>query len=532
MWRCSPSARATMISDEQMPASKRRKMASEFDRVRKETFVESMLKSVAETLASDSEFGLNSANRIRTRVEQIASGLDEDTPSAERTSAGRAVVESRFALGHDDAQYLAQAVSVLWAGDGGERLRIVPPAAMPEIMRVASSRGLVRAMAGVLGTKRKEARASIMKGLDLVAWLLQVREIRVAVVHIMKESEVDAVRNASGALEQAYESGNGSTYVKSVMDNNDDKHVNRAVVRELVEAVYMIVDPAGRPSRAVAVLERNMRKVVESAASNSEAVIDVALAMDSVQGIEMTQEDAASEKVVGAGFCPEYDGLGNRLTPREIPNLRQFSAAVFESYRRLSCNHESIVAPREESNVMSDLEYSNASTAGSFDKDKNWYLMNLICPLVDDGDVVPPNQSGKLIQLLEEQGCNETKAPPVLARLLEGQSSRKSRRMKEALEELGNGHDSRCVEIARGTYDPNRRSWLPTRLEPGTKSSFEPRNRPHFCPPRATRLHSCTKQARSSSASAFSEACAASEARTRSPRASRTPWSTTTRASA
>ena len=48
----------------------------EFDRVSKETFVESMLHQIADGLSSDSRFGNNSANRIRCVVEDIAADLN------------------------------------------------------------------------------------------------------------------------------------------------------------------------------------------------------------------------------------------------------------------------------------------------------------------------------------------------------------------------------------------------------------------------------------------------------------------------
>ena len=106
----------------------RARIRTEFDRVNKETFVENMLRQTANALASDSEFGNNSANQIRDRVEDLAEQMTKDDLSTglPQKSAGRAVVEARFALGGDNGQYMSQAVAMLWAGDGGERLRIVP----------------------------------------------------------------------------------------------------------------------------------------------------------------------------------------------------------------------------------------------------------------------------------------------------------------------------------------------------------------------------------------------------------------------
>ncbi len=102
-----------------LPDSKRRRLLTEHDRVKKETFVESMLNQVSDSLASDSAYGYNSANRIRRRVEDIADGMDEDEVAAggSLTSAGRAVLNARFAMGSDDSHYLSHAVYLLWAGD-------------------------------------------------------------------------------------------------------------------------------------------------------------------------------------------------------------------------------------------------------------------------------------------------------------------------------------------------------------------------------------------------------------------------------
>ena len=123
----SPAPRLGVVPTSAGPS--RARIRTEFDRVNKETFVENMLRQTANALASDAEFGNNSANKIRDRVEDLAEEMAKEDPVTRLPlkSAGRAVVEARFALGGDNGQYMSQAVAMLWAGDGGERLRIVPP---------------------------------------------------------------------------------------------------------------------------------------------------------------------------------------------------------------------------------------------------------------------------------------------------------------------------------------------------------------------------------------------------------------------
>eukprot|EP00966_Prymnesium_polylepis_P029000 672452-Prymnesium_polylepis.1 len=173
------------------------RIASEFDNLDKKSFVHSMVVTVGATLAADAECGNNKSNQIRRRMKLIAKTMD-DKNFEEHNSAGRAVLESRFALGYDDAQYMSQAVSLLWAGDGrGESIPLVPATEIPEILRAASSRGLIRGMQKVLDEKRSGAMASILKCLDLVSWLLQIDEVRSAVVDCMEQSQIQEVKAAS-----------------------------------------------------------------------------------------------------------------------------------------------------------------------------------------------------------------------------------------------------------------------------------------------------------------------------------------------
>ena len=212
----------------------------------KDTFVEDMLYHIADTLASDAEFGYNSANMIRDRVEDIAEDMKESK------SASRAVLESRFALGKDDGQYLSQAVSVLWAGDGGERLRVLPPGQVPSILRHASANGVVRAMRNVMGEKIQESKRALSDALSLVAWMMQTTTIRVAVIDYVELSELEDVRKAATFLKSAYESSGAEAatdYVLGLLNDADDDSsgTRRATVQALLDAVYMLTDPAGSP---------------------------------------------------------------------------------------------------------------------------------------------------------------------------------------------------------------------------------------------------------------------------------------------
>jgi hypothetical protein len=415
---------------------KRQRIASEFDNVKKKTFVESMLRGVAETLASDSMYGHNSANQIRHRVEDIASQLDDNVASHESTSAGRAVLESRFALGRDDSQYMAQAVSLLWAGDGGERLRIVPPAAMPEIMRVASSKGLVRGMASVLAKKRKDVRASLLKSLDLVAWLLQIEEVRNSVFDTMSASEFPFVKDQANQIDVAFKTGNkvGFTHIMSLLDgegNDVDRHI---IVRELLEAVYILVDSSGRPSKTVGKLVAGMSRLVHRVEKDSELVVNIAHAIGGLNNVTLTSDDLGvlnDDATDTTAFTTGADVETTFEYEHVQPNVRQFATSTWEAFRRMT--------DKENSNVYERAGRSSESA----DRGKEWHLQQLLSTIWD-------NESACLTNY--EQNLTHTE-------------DRKSKEMTSAIENHLRGVDPICFSAHRSmkydTDDTKKSSMFP-----------------------------------------------------------------------
>ena len=226
--------------------AKKQRISSEFDRVRKETFTESMLRTVADALSSDAPYGSNSANKIRNRVEDIADAVDE-----EKTSAGRAVVEARFAMGSDDSQYLSQAVAMLWAGDGGGGCASCRPlSSRRHAQRVG--RGLVRAMEGVLQRKRKEATGAVWKtrpgGVAAAA-------ARGALVVLDPAQPLRRRQGRGWDHRGQVRRGrrDGRRLRAGAADPRGRQHRRAAaVVTELLKAVHVVADPESNPARIVA----------------------------------------------------------------------------------------------------------------------------------------------------------------------------------------------------------------------------------------------------------------------------------------
>lgn len=242
-------------------ARKRRRILDGAPKDRR-TFVEHMLHSVSDTLRSDAADGYNPASHIRRRMDVIANKVGPD--ATDRSTASRAVLEARFALGKDDSHYLAQAVSLLWAGDGGERLRIVPPTAMPEIMRHASANGIVRAMASVISNKREAATRRLRSALDLAGWLLQMVEVRRAVLHVLNMQTHD---DLAKQIYEKYSSSDadGGAFVRGLGGRDDGPGREAAFL--VLEALYSMVDSSSPPVEIVSRLEESVTTVVAKGAA-------------------------------------------------------------------------------------------------------------------------------------------------------------------------------------------------------------------------------------------------------------------------
>ena len=214
----------------------------------RETFVERLLLHVDEALGSDAPSGGGKANQIRERVRAIA---DDTTKESERK-----VLEARFALGHDDAHYLTQAVSVLWAGDGGEQLRIVPHGAMPGLMRTASAEGIVRAMGDAVEHRRLASEAAIGAAADLASWLLGIEEIKAAVEARYPDTDA-AFFHANPRMRRV-------AFRPATSEGADETTKREQNVIHIFKMIYYLTDSRYTPRRTVETMVRRMQADVYS----------------------------------------------------------------------------------------------------------------------------------------------------------------------------------------------------------------------------------------------------------------------------
>jgi len=384
----------------------------EFERVRKETFVEAMLLQVADGLASDARYGENSANRIRRRVEDIAYDLEEDE---EETSAGRAVLESRFALGHDDSQYLSQAVSLLWAGDGGERLRVVPPALMPEIMRQASADGIVKAMKSVMIKKQAESLGSAKDGLEMAGWLMQMEEVRNAVLDYMKQSQFDVVKLAVKSIKQQYESGDatGMEYVIRLIDDSPGKADNVIISTALLEAVYVLSQEGSHPMRVIDRLVAATKGLVDRASVDSAVVFEIAYALGDLTN-DMRIDNFEDTTTAYMDICPQYDDRGTRIADsiNTKPSVKQFQSAIDAAFTRVVGQGRSTGGP-------SAMAGSNVELTSVWSTTRPWQMQRVVSPLWNQGSLLDdesgmadarndtqyPNERAKLQNLMDARNA-------------------------------------------------------------------------------------------------------------------------------
>jgi hypothetical protein len=368
------------------PDPKKQRVGEQYKRVTRDTFVEAMLVSISTTLASDSEYGYNSANRIRQRVEDITSRINDQSDDPNRSSS-RAVLESRFALGADDSQYLAQAVSMLWAGDGGEKLRIAPLASMPEIMRVASAKGMLGAMKDVVKDRKALSTGSIQRGLDLTSWLMQVEDVRGAVINLLKNGEMgDIAKKIGTELETEFSksTGGGMEAIRKLHSSGRNGHA-----RSLCVAILMLVDTSSLPATVVDTLVRAMREVVQTTESDSAKVFNAALALNGTYGrVIGTPNLAGWEKYTSSAtganpalgknldkcfdFDPQTGVPNDDKDDFEEPTFFEFATSLDEAARRISNNQMTYAATT--SNV-----YPN--DADSDDASKQWRPNGILSPL-------------------------------------------------------------------------------------------------------------------------------------------------------
>ena len=360
-----------------------------------------MLRQTANALASDSEFGNNSANQIRDRVEDLAEQMTKDDLSTglPQKSAGRAVVEARFALGGDNGQYMSQAVAMLWAGDGGERLRIVPPSMMPQIMRHASSEGIIRAMRSVMVTRQAQSMTKINTGLELAGWMMQVDEIRNGVLDYMRQTAFNEVARAADTIEARYTAGDGMEWVMNTLKHSEDIAANYSIAKAIVEAVYALSDTGSYPMQVVTRLLDASEAVVKKAYDDTALVALLGKEIGKEIKAWASFDPAHINEDNTAGFCPTYDANGLRTPDMDggKPLQREFQTAVAAACSRIGATQKVKYFDVEGGNVAVNDLYDDAhgwkkwDTGNSeFPLGKQWYLERVLTPLWNQGPRVYP----------------------------------------------------------------------------------------------------------------------------------------------
>ncbi len=375
----------------------RSRIRTEFDRVNKETFVENMLRQTANALASDAEFGNNSANKIRDRVEDLADEMAEEDPvtGLPQKSAGRAVVEARFALGGDNGQYMSQAVAMLWAGDGGERLRIVPPTMMPQIMRHASAEGIIRAMRSVMVASQAQSTTMINTGLELAGWMMQVDEIRNGVLDYLRQTGLDEVVGAADTITARYAAGAGMEWVMNVLKHSEDIAANYTIAKAIVEAVYALSDVGSYPMQVVNRLLDASQAVVKKSYDDTALVALLGQLIGKEIQDWQSFDPALTDPI--AGFCPEYDANGLRTPGLDggQPRQREFQTAVSAACSRIGATHKVKYFDVAAGNVaVNDVDpgapgWQKWDTGNpALPAGKEWYLERVLTPLWNQDDRV------------------------------------------------------------------------------------------------------------------------------------------------
>lgn len=385
-------------AEDDAPGAKKQRVGESFHRVRKDTFVEAMLTGVSTTLASDAEYGYNSANRIRRRVEAITSAIDESGKAANSMSSSRAVLESRFALGSDDSQYLSQCVSMLWAGDGGEKLRIAPLASMPEIMRVASARGIVKAMGGIVKRQRKDAQGMIKRALRLAGWLMQVEVVREAILRILQDGCTGGppAQTAGRVIKAAFESQGAQAGTAAVINIGNEHGMDCA--RAVIFAFLMLIHPESMANSVVDQLVDAMNDVVEKAETNLTQLFNTANAMDGALERVYTQsmKEAApygqmdgNPGIQHANSCQAFTEYDPRAIFEEdvYPNFKQFATSVSEAIGRISglfTNLKTTSTQPGHSTVANPQDVAAWQTSSMQPDGKAWYFDHGLSPMWRD----------------------------------------------------------------------------------------------------------------------------------------------------
>jgi len=214
------------------------------------TFVQAAVGELLNTLAYDDSGWKN--ERLRRSLAQV-----RDNAAKAGATPGRTALDSRRALGADDQKYLWTGVHLLWTSGVDETLAVAPSSLLPQQTREAMATGLVGGFERVVSTRRSAAQNELVQTTNMLAWLLDVPEVREAIVALCTERGV--LTDARGeALKEAYvrDAGYGQAFVHKMIDGDA---ASRAEVEGLFEALAMLLDKKGTPMRAVdALLETHM----------------------------------------------------------------------------------------------------------------------------------------------------------------------------------------------------------------------------------------------------------------------------------
>ena len=207
-----------------------------------QSMIKSLLCEMVGTYTADAAEGHTPMLRIRQRLEEIRANRTNVNP-------GRSAVDIRFATAYSDDAYLNMACVPVWTGPGADEYHDlvgdVPPA-----VRRASAIGMLDTFKKLLEETNHQAKADLSAVAAYVGWLLDVPEIREAVLSMaVAEPSTDGTaesrltRAAASAIDAAYntthEAGVGT--VVNLADGNPEQF------RAVLEALHLVTDSDESP---------------------------------------------------------------------------------------------------------------------------------------------------------------------------------------------------------------------------------------------------------------------------------------------
>jgi len=350
---------------------KRQRVGGECSR---EMFVKASIAGNAATLKGDASFGNNSCNRIRKRLATILDDMEKATTKATPVSPGRAVLEARFAMGHDDAQYLAQSVTALWAGDGGERLRLTHNSSMPYSVKATTAGGMIAALRAFATRQTRQHTERLKGAAKVAAWLLCISEVRDGVVAVLAATERGDVGTA---LLATYETGesSGKEYVEAMAESS------RAELATLLETLYFLTCDDAVPCMVVEALTSSARRVVYNAQRDTQMLAGLAqlnLQTDPSGLVGVVGKNAARQ---GAQHGPVTTDSYGRSDATIVPTAQ---LAVYEASRRMrACTEEALILQRDNNDNSTVYTVAEGDDMQNDRRKRAWALKQHISPFAD-----------------------------------------------------------------------------------------------------------------------------------------------------